>query len=291
MTSFKVNVIIFFIWFVSIVAGLMPVFGWGSYGYNRSVMTCTVLWPQSSSFGIYFFVVGFVMPLVIQVYCYAGIARAAKKQAKFGRRMSRVAIVPLQVAKIIRETSAAKTIRKICIVMGIFFLTWLPIMIIIMVSGYKKGERLVTQFFIANNLAYCSTFAYPLLFVFRARNLKKELRTLLSSSRLFNCINTVTPEDDVESSERKERRRSSLSTDGYDLGSRRRSSRISRVSWAMPVVIEDGVEPSKEPRPSVTASTITTDISNNQVGCLLPGEMDYSGKQTEICHKKTNRIV
>ena len=283
LTSFKANVIIFFTWFVAIVSSLMPLFGWGVYQINDGILTCTVQWALSSGFSIYFCAVSLLIPLTVQLYCYAGIVRVAKKQARFGRRLSRVAAVPIQATKIIRETSAAKTIRKTCIVMGFFVLTWMPYLLLVVINGTSQGLNVQTPLFVTSCLTHLSSLVYPLLFVFRAKNLKKDLRVLLRSQLFFDCVNDVSPSD-IDSSERKERRLSSLSLDGYDLGSRRRSSRVSKVSWAMPMVIEDAHEPSKLPRPSITESTMITDASSIQGGILLPGELDYSNCKVNNNH-------
>lgn len=277
MTSFKVNVIVFFTWFIAIISGLMPLFGWGTYAFNPDAMTCTVTWRGTPSFGLYFFGISYLMPLLTQAYCYFGIIRVAKKQAKFGRRLSRVAVIPLQVARIIRETSAAKTIKKTFIVMGIFILAWTSNMIMILVQGLSDAASTKVPFFVTNVLTYVPLLAYPLLFVFRSKHLKQEVRLLFRSLKILDCVNSVSPMD-IDDSDQKERRRSSLSLEGYDLGARRRSS---RVSWAMPVVVEDGVEPSREPRPSLTASTITTDVSSLQGTSLLPGEVEYGYKNAD----------
>lgn len=286
MTSFKANVIIFFAWFLAIVSGLMPLFGWGVYNLNQDVMTCTVRWTLSPSFSVYYFILSFTLPLVVQLYCYSGIIRVAKRQAKFGRRLSRVAVVPVQVSRIIRETSASKTIRKTVIIIGLFLFTWMPYIIIILLQGISNPDGIGAALFVSTNLTYTTCLAYPLLFVFRSKNLKKDVRILLHNSLLFFRIHDVAPID-IESSERKERRRSSLSLDGYDQTSRR----VSRVSFAMPIVNEDGQELSREPRPSLTASTVTTDISNLQGGILLPGELDYGTKSTVNNCKERSRVL
>ena len=287
MTSFKANVLIFFTWFFAIVSGLMPLFGWGVYNLNQDIMTCTVRWPSSPSFSVYYFILSFTLPLAVQLYCYSGIIRVAKRQAKFGRRLSRVAVVPVQVSRIIRETSASKTIRKTLIIIGLFLFTWMPYIIIILLQGVSNLDDTGTALFVSSNFTYITCLAYPLLFVFRSRNLRKDVRILLHSALLFFRVHDVA-QIDIEGSERKERRRSSLSLDGYDLTSRRKSS---RVSWAMPIVREDGLEPSREPRPSLTASTVTTDISSLQGGVLLPGELDYTSKSTINNCRETSRVL
>eukprot|EP00794_Sanderia_malayensis_P016892 gene16892-18598_t len=292
MTSFKVNVVLFFIWFVSIISSLMPLFGWGQYEYSRSHMLCTVNWPNASNFGLYFAIVGYLLPLVLQAYCYGCIIKVAKRHANFGRRFSRVAIIPLQVARIIRETSATKTIKKTLIVMGIFTVTWTPYMMLIVALTFVTTAQLsnVSRYYLgASLLAFVPTLLYPLLFVFRARGLKKEVRLLLSQSSLFTCVNQVEPVDfDLPAD--TERRKSLFSIDSYDFISRRRSSRTSRVSWAVPAVIEDGIEPSKEPRMSLTGSTITTDIGNSPTGSLLPGELDYCNNSASQPRRKSTVI-
>lgn len=290
LTSFKANVIIFFTWFIGIVSGLMPLFGLGVYEFNRDAFTCTVQWSCSSGFSFYFFTVSFIVPLTVQTYCYAGIIGVARKQAKFGRRLSRVAVMPIQVTRIIRETSASKTIRKTCIVMGVFLLTWMPYTVLTVINASLKDINLQIPMFLLSAFTHLSSLVYPLLFVFRAKNLKKDLRVLLRGALLFDCINEVNPEDS-DVANRKERRRSSISLEEYDLNSRRRSSRVSKVSWAMPMVMEDANELAKMPRHSMTESTVTTDTSSLQSGTLLPGELDYGSKFNNSSCREINRIL
>ena len=149
-------------------------------------------------------------------------------------------------------------------------------MVIILVQGLSGEKSTKVPLFVTNVLTYVPALAYPLLFVFRSKHLKQEVRLLFRSLKISDCVNSVSPMD--TDSDQKERRKSSLSLEGYDLSSRRRSS---RVSWAMPVVVEDGIEPCREPRPSLTASTITTDVSSLQGTSLLPGEVECGYKSTD----------
>ena len=301
MTPFKVNVILFFIWFAGIMTGLMPLFGWNFYKYDSSRLTCTVEWSLGEGFYIYFTIISYFIPLVVQIYCYGCIINAAKKHAHFGRRMSRIAVMPVEVKTIIRETSANRTIKKTIIMLGTFFVTWTPCTVVILIQGTLKMNNMPRMLnSITFSLSFLLYLIYPILFVFRASHLKKEMRRFLLEfsilRRFSNRVGIFSEELNRMAAfpnHTESRRSGSIGTvSEFDFSFRRRSShRGSRVSFNLPPVVMDGIEPAREARPSLTQSTTSTDLGTQlglQPKMLLPGEVD---DDLETGKKSKTRLV
>ncbi|KAF8781582.1 visual pigment-like receptor peropsin [Argiope bruennichi] len=71
------------IWGYAFFWAAMPLLGWGRYGMEPSVTTCTIDWQHNDSnyksFILVYFVLGFMVPLAIITVCYFAIARRIRK--------------------------------------------------------------------------------------------------------------------------------------------------------------------------------------------------------------------
>ncbi|GIY15080.1 visual pigment-like receptor peropsin [Caerostris darwini] len=71
------------IWGYAFFWAAMPLLGWGRFGLEPSVTTCTIDWQHNDSnyksFIMVYFVLGFMVPLVIIAICYFAIARRIRK--------------------------------------------------------------------------------------------------------------------------------------------------------------------------------------------------------------------
>ncbi|GFY41587.1 visual pigment-like receptor peropsin [Trichonephila inaurata madagascariensis] len=74
------------IWGYAFFWAAMPLLGWGRFGLEPSVTTCTIDWQHNDSnyksFILVYFVLGFMVPLVIISVCYFAIARRLRRNAK-----------------------------------------------------------------------------------------------------------------------------------------------------------------------------------------------------------------
>lgn len=66
--------LIVIVWSYSLFWAVMPVLGWGSYGLEPSLQSCTINWRHNDtaykSFTLTYFVLGYLVPLCIVIVCY-----------------------------------------------------------------------------------------------------------------------------------------------------------------------------------------------------------------------------
>ncbi|XP_054716668.1 LOW QUALITY PROTEIN: visual pigment-like receptor peropsin [Uloborus diversus] len=72
------------VWGYAFFWAAMPLLGWGRYGMEPSITTCTIDWQHNDSnyksFILVYFVLGFVVPLAIIAVCYCAIARRVRRK-------------------------------------------------------------------------------------------------------------------------------------------------------------------------------------------------------------------
>ncbi|XP_035206631.1 visual pigment-like receptor peropsin isoform X2 [Stegodyphus dumicola] len=73
------------VWGYAFFWAAMPLLGWGRFGLEPSVTTCTIDWQRNDSnyksFILVYFVLGFMVPLVIIAVCYCAIARRLRRKS------------------------------------------------------------------------------------------------------------------------------------------------------------------------------------------------------------------
>ncbi|XP_042908074.1 visual pigment-like receptor peropsin [Parasteatoda tepidariorum] len=78
------------VWGYAFFWAAMPLFGWGRYGLEPSITTCTIDWQHNDSsyksFLLVYFVLGFMVPLTIITVCYCAIARRVRKNTATRQR-------------------------------------------------------------------------------------------------------------------------------------------------------------------------------------------------------------
>nr|QBL02588.1 biogenic amine-like GPCR [Tripedalia cystophora] len=190
MTLFKTNVMLCLVWIYCVITSIMPLFVEPSFQYSAQEHICAPDWGRTAWFAIYNLIMSYIIPLLVQCWCYTHIVLAARRQAKFGRRLSRVSDVPLERARIIRETSASKAVKKTIYVLGSYVLIYTPYSVYLLL----RLNGLIPSF-IGFWLYLCvitTTIVYPVLFVLRAKGLKREVRELVHGCRLSkNRVNDI----------------------------------------------------------------------------------------------------
>ena len=78
-----------YIWLYSLFWALMPLIGWGRYSYDNSISACTIDWRHNDlsykSYIIAYFMFGFMIPLVIILFCYYNIVKKVRDGSAVNR--------------------------------------------------------------------------------------------------------------------------------------------------------------------------------------------------------------
>lgn len=85
LTPRKAKMYIVISWVLSFVVVLPPIFGWGKYGFELGQIQCSLEWPSRDavdlSYGLFFFITTFSIPLVLMAYCFGSILRTVRRNS------------------------------------------------------------------------------------------------------------------------------------------------------------------------------------------------------------------
>lgn len=77
------------VWLYSLFWATMPMVGWGQYSYDSSISACTIDWRHNNlsykSFIIFYFLFGFLIPLLVIFFCYYNIVKRVRDGSAVNR--------------------------------------------------------------------------------------------------------------------------------------------------------------------------------------------------------------
>ncbi|KAM4696118.1 CD40 ligand [Rhinophrynus dorsalis] len=144
-------------WCYSLIWTLPPLFGWSSYGLERSGTTCSVVWHSKSTNNISYIVCLFlfclVLPLLVMIYCYGHIVKVIRGDGRISRTAS-------------HRREQRLLFMVVCMV-TCYLLCWMPYGLISLITTFgKPGIITPTISIIPSILAKSSTFINPLIYIF-----------------------------------------------------------------------------------------------------------------------------
>jgi len=259
-------------WGASLFLASLPLLDWGKYGYQSAKVSCTVVWSDTLSQGYTkLYSLTLFLPLLVMLYTYYHIVKAARRQARVGP----LAALPASImgprtnrSSIASNSSAfsgAKALRTTFLVLGTVIFCWLPYVTAILLESEKVQVRyeLQTTFVM---VSYLSSLSYPVIYGFHIRAIRRNIKRLLASLFCGNQ-NRVRPASDagfVIPTQVGPRNRSVSqgSVNSFDMAywSPRRES---ESMWSLPVI--------KEEIENVANATRSTDLTTDGDVCNLPG--------------------
>lgn len=258
-------------WGASLFLASLPLFGWGKYGYQPAKVSCTVVWSDNMSQGYTkLYSLTLFIPLLVMLYAYYHIVKAARRQARVGQ----LAALPASImgprtnrSSIASNSSAfsgAKALRTTFLVLGTVIFCWLPYVIAILLESEKMCVRyeLQTAFVM---VSYSSSLFYPVIYGFHIKAIRRNIKRLLASLFCGNQ-NRVRPASDagfVIPTQVCPRNRSASqgSVNSFDMAWSPR--RESESMWSLPAI--------KEEVENVANVTKSTDLTTDGEVCNLPG--------------------
>ncbi|NP_001301037.1 visual pigment-like receptor peropsin [Limulus polyphemus] len=148
------------VWVYAIFWSVMPLIGWGRYGPEPSITTCTIDWRHNDgsykSFIIVYFVLGFLVPFLLIAICYFNIAR----------QLSVKPVAPSLRSAICDQWANERNVTMMCLVIVItFVVSWSPYAIVCLWTVFKPPSTVPSVLTLIPPLfAKASTVFNPIIY-------------------------------------------------------------------------------------------------------------------------------
>lgn len=205
------------VWLLAVLVSLPPLFGWNRFRYQKDKGTCTVLWSSRIKDERYYtyslVILTFFLPLCVILWAYRVIFKAAQNNSERTRRNSvipnnqiddncstqtplrferrRSSTAPILHRRLSTTSSRAgpllwhrdewKTAIASLLVVSTFIICWLPYFIIIILETVLENSQDIPPVLetVSILLAMMSCACNPLVYVFRSKLTRQELKILM----------------------------------------------------------------------------------------------------------------
>ncbi|XP_075706850.1 adenosine receptor A3 [Rhinoderma darwinii] len=191
ITPRRICISIWCVWIVSLVVGLVPMFGWNNRSKlkdeEKSYMKCEFLSVMSMDYMVYFNIFGWVfLPLLIMLALYIEIFYLIRKHLAKGTSNAK--------GKGIFYGKEYKTAKSLSLVLLLFALSWLPLSIlnclILFSPAIKYSSVFQPAIFIAILLSHANSAMNPIIYAFKIKKFKESYIQIIKAYILHRVILT-----------------------------------------------------------------------------------------------------
>lgn len=210
-TQKRGHIVIGISWAISVAISIPPLAGFGIHKYSEDQNTCLIDWQYSRAYSITFLHVGFLIPLVIQSWCYLTIFKAAMNHTKRNNRVfpSMIATTTMGDPPSNNSTSSeivnhgnfvryknmeCKAMRTILFIACSYAICWVPYLVCAMkeILGQSISYNLSSFTVI---MVFLNTSIDPLIYAFMNRIMRFEIYKFYCDSLNKLSGNTSTHND------------------------------------------------------------------------------------------------
>ena len=215
-TQKRCHKIMIVVWILSVCVSIPPLAGFGTYRYAEDQNTCTIDWNFSLKFSIMFLGLSFLIPLLIQSWCYLAIFKAAINHTKRSIRVypsmsttasninreysssvssAEITEISTSGSYVAYKNMECKAIRTIMFIACSYAICWIPYLVsaIFGIIGkhvtYDVGSLTVVMVFL-------NTSIDPLIYAFMNRIMRYEIYKFYCDS--LNKMSEKSSYDDSE---------------------------------------------------------------------------------------------
>ncbi|XP_008396501.1 opsin 8, group member b isoform X1 [Poecilia reticulata] len=170
----KVKMLCMWTWLYALIWALFPILGWGRYGPEPFGLSCSLAWGQMKhegfSFVVSLFCVNLLVPSVIIIFCYFGIAIRLYFTYKKSTNSNHIP----NIVKLHRRL----LIIAVLISVG-FVVCWTPYGLVSLWSVLNDSSKIPPEVSLLPCMfAKSSTVYNPLIYYFFSQSFKKEVKQL-----------------------------------------------------------------------------------------------------------------
>ncbi|XP_072281673.1 adenosine receptor A3-like [Pyxicephalus adspersus] len=168
ITSRRICLSIWFVWIVSVLVGLVPMFGWNKKS-NSGYLKCQFLSVISMDYMIYFNIFGWVfLPMLVILALYIEIFYLIRKHIKKNTTNTK--------SKGVFYGKEYKTAKSLALVFFLFAISWLPLSIFNCYIYFNGGTEYSRTFKLLLNVAillsHANSAMNPIVYAFKIKKFK-----------------------------------------------------------------------------------------------------------------------
>ncbi|XP_028308868.1 lysophosphatidic acid receptor 2-like [Gouania willdenowi] len=168
MSIRRVFIIIFFIWMVAIIMGLVPTMGWHCL---CDLPNCSTMAPLYSRSYLVFWAILNLLTFSIMVAVYTRIFLYVRRKSK---QMSQ------HTSQIRYRETVFNLMKTVSMILGLFVICWTPGLVVLLLDGLACERCNVLRYekyFLV--LAECNSFVNPIIYCFRDSDMKRTFKEIL----------------------------------------------------------------------------------------------------------------
>ncbi|XP_065055719.1 D(2) dopamine receptor-like [Rhopilema esculentum] len=187
ITKRSVAFLITNIWVVSFVLSLFPYFGLVHHTFNIEILDCEIWWEANPKLAVLLAIFFFLIPFMVMSLTYFYIFKEVHRQTR------RVSTVPVP-AEMTRKKSIGsrmrinhilkhelKAVRIIVVVIGVFFVFWLPWFTVTCIRAYSPKSISGMMQRLTFAMAYTNSSCNWIIYSVMNRQIREAFKTILTS--------------------------------------------------------------------------------------------------------------
>ncbi|XP_068742568.1 beta-1 adrenergic receptor-like [Montipora capricornis] len=182
MTARRIFWALIFVWIVAILLSFSPFLGLKSsivQERNHQHKICRFADTMSAEYLTTFACITVLMPTLFISFAYVRMYRAA---SKLKRRLKSLQVQPSRGQEITSALKESKSAKTIGIVVGVFYLCWIPFMIAVVLSAFFKDLVTPVVVLVISTLVFSNSAMNPVLYGYLNRDFRSAYKKLLSKA-------------------------------------------------------------------------------------------------------------
>eukprot|EP00794_Sanderia_malayensis_P011431 gene11431-12624_t len=182
----RVFLVISSIWITALLLSLFPYFGLVDLSFNFELLDCEISWTHNPKLALLLALFFFLFPFLVMSLTYYNIYKEVRIQTRrisatqiTNRNISRKASFINRHSQTLRQD--IKAVKTILVVIGTFFILWLPFFTVTVIQAYKHDSVSGPVQRLAFALAYSNSSCNWVIYSVMNREIREAFKAILKS--------------------------------------------------------------------------------------------------------------